>query len=109
MRLFNQNRHARTTSYGTNRHEYVPDHPTAPPWYMQEIKSKARRYQIPPTTYEHQGELIIDEVNNLVYVRLVPSYSAPQETGNNYPLLTGEWDTPPSAIQPLPSSAVPVQ
>jgi len=71
MRLLNQNRTARTPGYGVSRHEYVPDHPTAPPWYMQEIKSKARLYRIPRTTYEYRGELIIDEDNDVVCVKLV--------------------------------------
>ena len=70
MRLSEQNRPARTASYSVSRHEYVPDHPTAPPWYMQEIKGNARRYGIRRTTYKHRGELIIDEDNNVVYVRL---------------------------------------
>jgi len=71
MRLFDRNETAPAAGAGTDDHEYIRNHPTAPPWYMQEIKCRARRYAIPRTVYKHKGELIIDEDNNVVYVRLV--------------------------------------
>jgi hypothetical protein len=54
-------------------HEYINKKPTAPPWYRQEIKDKARRYRIRPLGYDSFGELIIDERNNLVFIKLIIS------------------------------------
>ncbi|MBN2129956.1 MAG: hypothetical protein JW741_10685 [Sedimentisphaerales bacterium] len=67
MRLLEPNR----VGAATADHEYIRDYPTAPPWYMQEIRCKARRYRIPRTAYGHKGEIIIDEAHMVIYVKLV--------------------------------------
>ncbi len=46
---------------------YIPD-PMIPSWYKQEIKGPARRYHIKPPGYHYGGEVIIDDVEHVVYV-----------------------------------------
>jgi len=71
MGRLDQNQSAHTISHSTPDRQYVRRDSTAPPWYMEEIKCNARRYQIPRTAYKHRGEVIIDEDNDVVYVKLV--------------------------------------
>jgi hypothetical protein len=70
MRLFYPRGTTSNKSPGNN-YEYISKKPTAPPWYMQEIKDVARRYKIQPKGYNHAGEVIIDEKNNCVFVKLI--------------------------------------
>ncbi len=54
--------------------EYIRHHRTAAPWYMEEIRWRARRYRIRPKGYHHEGEVIIDQENDIVFVKLVFSW-----------------------------------
>jgi hypothetical protein len=71
MRLFSPHRDVFSSS-SLDNHEYINKKPTAPSWYMQEIKDIARRYRIQPKGYNSAGELIVEERNNLVFIKLIP-------------------------------------
>lgn len=50
---------------------YIKKHdPITPPWYMEEINKTAKRYIIRPQGYNHDGEVIVDEEKNLIFVKL---------------------------------------
>jgi len=71
MRLFFPRDYAaRTGSYLVDDHEYINKKPTAPVWYMREIRDNARRYRICPKRYNSGGELIIEEKTNLIFIKL---------------------------------------
>lgn len=70
MRLFFSDPSARRL-LSHDDHEYITRKPTAPPWYVQEIRHAAGRYRILPKAYNHAGELIIDKRSNLLFVKLI--------------------------------------
>jgi hypothetical protein len=70
MRLIYPDDYAASGKYQDDRHEYFFDK-CAPPWYIQEIKGPGRRYRILPKGYNHAGEVIFNEEENLVFVNLV--------------------------------------
>lgn len=49
---------------------YFPD-PSAPDWYIQNIDNKAREYKIPADGAHNWGEVIVDDVNDVVYIKVV--------------------------------------
>lgn len=63
--------------YGTKeehfqfRHDYFNPDPSAPSWYNPEIRGRGKRYEIHPKGYHCPGEVIVDEEENLVFVKLV--------------------------------------
>jgi hypothetical protein len=71
MRLLDRENTAPTEGSGASDHEYILHHRTVPPWYMEEIRWKARSYRIRPKGYQLPGEVIIDQENNVVFVKLV--------------------------------------
>lgn len=71
MRLLDGTRKASLGGNGAPDIEYIRHHQTAPPWYMQEIRWRARRYRIRRTRYKHTGEAIIDQENDVIFVKLV--------------------------------------
>ena len=72
MRLFFPSDYpGRTAAYLVDKHEYINKKPTAPVWYMQEIKDIARRYRIEPKGYNHAGEVIVEEKTNLIFIKLI--------------------------------------
>lgn len=71
MRLLGREKLGFGEGHGAPDHEYVFHRQTVPPWYMEEIRWRARRYRIRPPGYHHAGEVIIDQENNVVFVKLV--------------------------------------
>jgi len=63
--------------YGTkaehfeHEHEYFHPDPSAPAWYIEEIKGTGRRYKFQPKGYHYPGEVIVDDEQHIVYVMLV--------------------------------------
>ena len=49
---------------------YFPDTST-PDWYIQKIDSKAREYKIPDEDKHNWGEVIVDDVNDIVYIKII--------------------------------------
>jgi len=49
---------------------YFPD-ATTPDWYIQKIDSKAREYKIPDKDKHNWGEVIVDDVNDVVYIKVI--------------------------------------
>ena len=70
MRLFFSSKTDLSISSRDN-HEYFNKKPTAPVWYMQEIRDIAKRYRIRPKGYNSAGELIVEERTNLVFIKLI--------------------------------------
>lgn len=71
MRLVYRGNTVSNDANGTHDHEYIWHHPSIPPWYMEEVRCRARLYRIRPPGYHHAGEVIIDQDNNVVFVKLV--------------------------------------
>ena len=63
--------------YGTEEehfntpHEYYYPSPSAPDWYIEQLKGPGRRYEIHPEDYYYPGEVIIDDESGTVFVKLV--------------------------------------
>ena len=56
--------------YHRSGHEtFIPD--TVPPWYREEIRGNGRLYEIPKEGQHNWGEVIVDDVNNIVYVNII--------------------------------------
>ncbi len=71
MRLLDRSRNASIDGNGGPDIEYIRHRHTAPPWYMEEIRWRARRYRIRRTRYKHTGEVIIDQENDVIFAKLV--------------------------------------
>lgn len=54
-----------------DNHKYINKSPSAPPWYMQEIRQRANRYRFQPKGYNHAGELIVEKKTNLIFIKLI--------------------------------------
>lgn len=51
-------------------HEYFRPDSSNPDWYKEEIKGAGRRYEFQPDGYHYPGEVIIDDDQDIVYVKL---------------------------------------
>lgn len=54
-----------------DNHKYINKSPSAPSWYMQEIRQIADRYRFLPQGYNHAGELIVQKKTNFVFIKLI--------------------------------------
>ena len=70
MRLLDGKQNASIGGNGAPDVEYIRHHRTVPPWYMEEIRWRARRYRIRCNRYDHTGEVIIDRENDVIFVKL---------------------------------------
>jgi len=55
----------------SDRYEFYSPDPSAPDWYITELKGAGRRYEIKPLRYQCPGEVIIDDESGTVFVKLV--------------------------------------
>ena len=53
----------------TGHETFTPN--TVPPWYKEEIRGDGRRYEIPKEGQHNWGEVIVDDVNNIVYINVI--------------------------------------
>ena len=43
----------------------------APEWFNTEIRERGRRYAIPPKDYDNWGEVIVNDAEHVVYVKVI--------------------------------------
>lgn len=57
--------------YNEAGHElFIPDS-MAPDWYDTQIRIRGRSYEIPPEGHHNNGEVIVDDENNVVYINVI--------------------------------------
>ena len=60
-----------TEEYRRAGHKTFSPDPSVPPWYREEIRGNGRRYEIPAEGFHNWGEVIVDDVNNIVYINVI--------------------------------------
>jgi len=70
MRLATQDDYHNKRKYDEDANDYFQSDWSAPSWYIGELKGSGRRYIIVPKKYGHAGEVIINEEENIVFVKL---------------------------------------
>jgi len=69
MIIIHSNGHREIKKYDRVGHDYISHDPNTPPWYIEKIGKTARRYIIRPKGYNHDGEVIVVEEKNLLFVK----------------------------------------
>jgi len=59
------------TKYFHDGHEYFDYHSTGPEWYKPEIRGRGRYYRIRPKVGFKRAEVIVDDEEHLIFVKLV--------------------------------------
>ena len=52
-------------------HELYYPHSLAPKWYRPDIRIRGREYEIPPVKHHYNGEVIVDDEKNIVYIKII--------------------------------------
>ncbi|MCU0916432.1 MAG: hypothetical protein MUC88_17985 [Planctomycetes bacterium] len=70
MRIGGIDPHQTPRSWPESSHEYFYSGSAGPWWYQEEIRGVGRRYEIESGKDHGSGEVIVDDEQHVVYVRL---------------------------------------